>query len=299
MQPSGAPDEPAAADRPPVSLRRAVLAASLLTDLEATPRDAGVLLDGDVLVSWAELAESVRGGGPAHPDRPDWAPVARWLHSRAALTRLGPDGLAERARPVGLPVGHVLHPGPAWTRESVLGGALELGLGYVGLAADADPGVLQVDLLDDRALLAGGFDPAGLWPGALDYLERIGKVAAARLRPRGRGGELVLRPVGDAEVITLLGSRDFRAALAGADGTGMRAVAVPMRERGWLDLRAIDPAFAPAAAAATSPEQRGFPRPVLVTADEVSLMPASATAARLVLRDPAPDEPDLPDVLYR
>lgn len=286
-------------DRPPVSLRRAVLAASLLANLDATPRDHGVLLDGGLLVSWDELAESVRTGAPAQPDRPEWAPVARWLHSRAALARLGPDGLTERARPVGLPVGHALHPGPTWVRESVLGGALDLGLGFVRLAPDADPGVLHVDLLDDRALQAGGFDPAGLWPAAQDYLDRIGAVAAARLRPRGRGSELVLRPVGDAEVVTLLGSRDFRTALAGADGTGMRAVAVPMRERGWLDLRAIDPAFAPAAAAATSPEQRGFPRPVLVTADEVSLMPASATAAQLVLRDPAPDEPDLPDVLYR
>ncbi len=276
-----------------------MLATSVLTEADVEPRDAGVLVEGHLLIGWDELAEASYDGGPAHPDRPDWAPVARWLRTRAVLARLGPEGLAERARPLGLPVGHMLHPGPSWVREAVLGGALELGLGYTGLAVDADPGLLRVEVLDDRALRAAGFDPAQLWPEARAYLERIGAVAAGRLRPHGRGSELVLRPVGDAEVTTLLGARGFRAALAGADGTGMRAVAVPMRERGWLDLRAIDPAFAPAAAAATTAERRGFPGPVLVTADEVSLIPATTAPARLVLRDPAPVESALPDVLYR
>jgi hypothetical protein len=51
----------------------------------------------------------------------------------------------------------------------------------------------------------------------------------------------------------------------------MRAVAVPMRSRGWFDLARIDPPFVAAAWTATAAPQRGLPRPALVTADEVCL----------------------------
>jgi len=85
----------------------------------------------------------------------------------------------------------------------------------------------------------------------------------------------------------------FRAAVAGAEG-GMAAVAVPMRRRGWLRLSLLDPAFAPAAALASEPVDRGFARAVLVTAEEVALAGdgpwalAAALDGRLPAGDTAP-----------
>jgi hypothetical protein len=80
----------------------------------------------------------------------------------------------------------------------------------------------------------------------------------------------VLRPVGGCDVLTLLGTRPLRAALAGGDGSGMRAVAVPTRQRGWFDLRRVDPAFVGAAWAATTEADRGLSSALLVTRDEVA-----------------------------
>jgi hypothetical protein len=132
------------------------------------------------------------------------------------------------------------------------------------------------------------------WPVARDYLERMGAVAAQRL-----GDAPLLRPIGDCDVVTLLASRTLREALCGADGTGMRAAAVPMRRRGWLDLSRIDPAFTVAAAAATDLESRGFSRPLLVTADEVALAQEGGRPAEIVLRDPAATTPTMRPVLFR
>jgi hypothetical protein len=107
-----------------------------------------------------------------------------------------------------------------------------------------------------------------------------------------------LRPLGDCDVVTLLGSRALRSALA-AEAGGMAAVVAPMRRRGWTRLATIDPAFGPAAAAATAPEERGFPRPVLLTADELTVVPLGGAPAELPLRDPAANRPWDRDVLYR
>jgi hypothetical protein len=79
----------------------------------------------------------------------------------------------------------------------------------------------------------------------------------------------------------------------------MRAVAVPVRNRGWLDLSRIDPAFVQAAASIAGDDERGFSRPVLLTVDEVVTALPGGNLAEIVLRDPAPDKPRwLRDVLY-
>ena len=106
-----------------------------------------------------------------------------------------------------------------------------------------------------------------------------------------------LRPMGDCDVVSLLGSAVLRGALAGDQG-GMRAIAVPMRTRGWLDLRGIDPAFSLAAASLTDPADRGFNRPLLLTAEEVALVPEGGRPAEVVLRDAAPGHAQNRDVLY-
>ncbi len=85
--------------------------------------------------------------------------------------------------------------------------------------------------------------------------------------------------MGDCDVVTLLGARSLRSVLAASAG-GLCSAAVPMRRRGWTDLALVDPAFAPAATAATDPEDRGFPRAVLLTADEVAVVPAGGRPGR-------------------
>lgn len=252
------------------ALRRLAFEASLTIDLDVSPTSEGVLVQGttQVEVTWAHLEAVTADIGTA-------AGAARWrvgqlLRQVHALAALRLTDRVERLRPVGFPVASSRFPGPDWQQARVFGGTLALGLGVLGLYEDPD----HVDAVLGSALDAVGEDPAALWPAAEHYLERMGAVAAERLRGRDvspNARHAVLRPVGDADVITLLGSGAFRRALAQRDGSGMCAVAVPMRRRGWLDLRALDPAFVPAAYAATEPAEQGFARPVLVTADEVSL----------------------------
>jgi hypothetical protein len=67
----------------------------------------------------------------------------------------------------------------------------------------------------------------------------------------------------------------------------MRAIAVPMRTRGWFDLARIDPAFVGAAYSATEDADRGFARPVLVTEHEIGLARPGGNIIDLALRDPA------------
>jgi hypothetical protein len=126
-------------------------------------------------------------------------------------------------------------------------------------------------------------------------LERLGGLAADRLRLDSKG---VLRPLGDADVLTLLGSRSLRAALA-AEAGGMAAVIAPMRRRGWTKIALVDPAFGPAAAAATGAAERGFVRPLLLTADEVTIVPEGGRPQDVALRDRAVDAPWQRDMLYR
>jgi hypothetical protein len=271
-------------------LRRVALAVCVLDDLDIVPLDDGLLLTGDepVEVSWVELRRALAGADPE-------STLARirvggWLRGRKIAAERDTGELRSLARPVGLPVEHPLHPGLDWVRERVLGDALDLGFGFVGVGSDPD----EVVVVPQGALDAAGIDPAPWWPVTRDYLERMGALAAERL-----AANPTLRPIGDCDVVTLLGSRRLRADLCRADGTGMRAAAVPMRRRGWLDLSRIDPAFTAAAAAATEERERGFSRPLLLTDDEVTLAPVGGAPAEIVLRDPAAVSPHLRPVLFR
>jgi hypothetical protein len=273
-------------------LRRGVLAVSVLHDLDIEPAEFGVVLPGvpTVWVPWSECLRALAGHDPESTGRHR---LADWLLARRWAASLSPDALLERLRPVGLPVDHLLHPGLDWVRERVLGDALDLGLGAVDLDP-ADPD--RVVLLPATVLDAAGLDQEAVWVQARLLLDSLGAMAAERVR-RDRRGQL--RPLGDCDVPTLLGSRALRAALA-ADAGGLGAAVVPMRTRGWTKLALIDAAFGPAAARATSPEQRGFDRPLLITADELTLVAEGGRSELLALRDPAlGDPPWLKDVLYR
>jgi hypothetical protein len=273
-----------------VELRRIALAVSVLDDIDIVPLDDGVMLAGPepVEVSWLELRRAV-AGADAEGELAR-ARVRAWLHGRRIAVDHDLEELRQLARPVGLPVDHALHPGLDWVRHRVLGDALDLGFGFAGVGRDPD----AVVIVPQGALDAAEVDPSPWWPVARDYLERMGAIAAERLAESP-----TLRPIGDCDVITLLGSRTLRTALCSKDGTGLRAAAVPMRTRGWLDLSRIDPAYTAAAAAATGELERGFPRPLLLTEEEVTLAPEGGRPAEIVLRDKAVQAPHLRPVLYR
>lgn len=265
---------------------------SVLHDVDIEPAPLGVVLPGvpSVWVSWGECRRALAGHDPETTGRhrlADWLLARRWAADQSA------EQLVARLRPIGLPVEHVLHPGLDWVRERVLGDALDLGLGAVDLDP-ADPD--RVVLLPATVLDAAGLDQEVMWAQVRTLLDDLGALAAERVRRDTRGQ---LRPLGDCDVVTLLGSKALRTALA-QDAGGMGAAVVPMRTRGWTKLALIDPAFGPAAARATDPEHRGFDRPLLITPDELTLVPDAGRTDLIALRDPAvSDEPWLKDVLYR
>ena len=276
----------------PVELRRGVLAVSVLHDLDVEPGPEAVVLPGTpaVHVPWSEVRRALAGHDPE--GEAGRARLSRWLLARRWAADLGASALRERLRPVGLPVEHLLHPGLDWVRERVLGDALDLGLGAVGLDPADPDGVV---LLPQTVLDALDLDGDVAWLDAKRYLEDMGALAVELL---GRSARGQLRPVGDCDAMTLLGSRRLRQALAQQAG-GMSPAVVPMRRCGWTRLALIDPAFGPAAAAATSAEERGFDRPLLLTADEVTSVPEGGNPQQVVLRQRVTDEPWVRDVLYR
>ena len=261
-----------------MELRRGALAVSVLHDLDVEPAPLGVTLTGEppVWISWGECRDALSGEDPESPA--GRLRLAAWVLARRWAADAGPQTLEQSLRPVGLPVDHVVHPGPGWARERVLGGVLELGFGAVGLDPE-DPD--RVVLLPVTALESAGLDPDRAWTAVRARLEELGRLAAERVLrdPKGQ-----LRTFGDADAVTLLGARALRTALA-AEAGGLVAAVVPMRRLGWTKLALIDPAFGPAAAAASAAADRGFPRPLLLTADEVTIVPEGGSPQRVALRD--------------
>ncbi|MGN6610250.1 MAG: hypothetical protein ACTHLJ_00600 [Angustibacter sp.] len=307
----------------PGALRRGTLAASVLDDIPLTPSADGVTVgrswddrDAWMPVSWLQLAHAV---GDVPPESSAGRLRLRdWLRAFTYLAHLAGDPTRDAGTPptrvgaLALPVGHALHPGPDWVVESVLGGVLDVGLGLrpsaeqlaahpaADRAVAASAGEPLAVPLPPGAARGADIDPTPWWPAVARQRDDMAVLAGDRLDRDATG---VLRPIGGCDVLTLLSGRWLRDHLATTDGTGMRAIAAPMRSRGWFDLARIDPAFVGAAAAATTPELRGVVRPLLVTTDEVGLAAGHASAeqlAREALRDPARDPAGTDrDVLYR
>jgi hypothetical protein len=273
-------------------LRRCALAVAVLHDIDVVPATDGVVLPGppQLRVSWTECRRALAGAGPESDD--GRIRVARWFTMRRWLADRPVEDLVERARPYGASVTSPLHPGLDWVRRRVLGDALDLGFGFIGI----DP--LDPDLVvpvPHELLRASGIDPTPWWSTSVVYLEQMGEMAAQRLV---RSPKSPIRPMGDCDVVTLLGSRTFRQAIVSGVSDGMRTVAVPMRSRGWLDLTRVDPAFSAAAARLTATEERGFDRPLLVTRDEVVLGREGGDVVRPAIEDRLAPVIDLRDVLY-
>ncbi|MDQ1292632.1 MAG: hypothetical protein QG608_512, partial [Actinomycetota bacterium] len=258
----------------PPSLRRAVLASCVLDDLDLHQAPWGVRLPGPdgadesgVHLEWSAIAQALAGHDPLSPV--GRARVSCLLGPARLVADLGegaPEALRESARLLALPPDHVLHPGPGWVRDRVLGGTLDVGVGFLDRSGARD----RVRPVPPAVLAAAGVDPDGWWDDLTAHAEHMGSLIASRLEVLRRRRS-ALRPAGGCDVLTLLASRTLRTALARLDGTGLRAVAVPDRDRGWFDLSRIDPAFVASAWSATDETARGLARPVLVTEDEVVL----------------------------
>jgi hypothetical protein len=271
------------------ALRRLVLAVSVLQDLDLVPVDDGVIVASGRLLPWECLEVALAGHDPeAVESRPV---LSTWLRAVQDIAWRSPEDLASRARPVGLPRGHTLHPGASWAQFTVPGGVLDLGVGLLGVGTDPD----EVVVLGAGLLEACGHDQAIWWPACVRYLEEMGELASARytLHP-----DRPLRPMGDCDVVTLLGSPTFRRRLVGRDFAGMRAAALPTRRRGWLDLSRIDPAFALVAASLAENHDRGFERPLLITAEEVVMARSGGDPVLQAMRDAAAPDPAIPAVPY-
>jgi hypothetical protein len=274
------------------ALRRCALAVAVINDIDVVPASNGIVLPGDrdLELSWAECRRALAGASPetseARTRLKRWFQMRRWLADRPIVD------LADRARPYGAGVESPLHPGLDWVRRRVLGDSLDLGFGFVGIDPDQPDLVLPVP---HEVLRAANIEPSSWWPTAIVYLERMGEMAAERLV---RYPKAALRPMGDCDVVTLLGSRTFRQAVVHEVPDGMRTVAVPMRSRGWLDLTRIDPAFSAAAARLTSEEERGFDRPLLVTREEVVLARTDGDVIRAGIEDRIAPVVDIRDVKY-
>jgi hypothetical protein len=272
-----------------------VLAAAVIADIDVFPQagDGGGLVLRDVPVAhgrrhlpvqltWAQIAEATSGQDPDSPQAR--RRLTRWLHLVWWLAELPAGTLQDAARLVGLPFGHVHHPGERWAVARVPGGAIELGFGIAGLNPSAAGDVVVVP---PPAVRAAGVDPQLWLAPAGERLARLSELAAQR---RARNPTSPVTPYGDADVLSLLAGRALRARLADCEGDGLALVAAPTRTRAWTRLSSIDPAYIPLVYRAAAPELRGFPAALLVTEDEVVLARAGPHAG-IALRDNGPPEP--------
>lgn len=242
----------------PPALRRLALAVAVLYDVDLLPQDDGLLLTGprEVHVSWETLSSVIedadRRAGGETSEQGRLQALAAWLAARMAVAAGDAQLVA-----VGIPSGQHPNPGAAWIREVIPGDALYLGFGYGPQHEPVPTGVLE----------HAGIDIAEEWQRVRSELERLGTLAAERERRQTRRA---IKPFGSADVVTLLGSSSLRRELVSAEGDGMIALIVPLRTRGWRATYVSDPAYGPALAAAMSDGERGFDRPLLVTAEELS-----------------------------
>jgi hypothetical protein len=263
----------------PPALRRLALAVAVLYDVDLVPQDGGLVLTGtrDIRVSWATLSEVVDradqarwAAGEDPCERTRHEAVAAWLIARRAVADLETDpGLVA----LGIPADDPNHPGSAWVREVIPGDALCLGFGYGAEFTEPKP-------LPPGVLEHAGIDVDAAWQRVRAELERLGSLAAERERRQLRRA---IVPFGGADVVTLLASASLRQALVAHEGDGgMIGLIVPLRTRGWRATHVSDPAFGPALAAAMPEVERGFARPLLITAEEISEVRAGGDPSRLL-----------------
>jgi len=258
-------------------LLEVVRAAATLAGVATEPAADGILLscpDGppslpEPVIPWSRIHALLQDDDPLGPG--PRLRLALTLQFHVAVRSLGDtalDAVVRAARPLALPPGHRLHPGPAWAVERMPGGVLEVGVGVTRLL----PGQTATLPLPPDVAAVAGLAPAALWPRLRDLLERLSGFALDRVTAHGpRPG--VLRPVGGCDGLTLLASPAVRERLDGA------TVAAPRRDRVWTGGAAEDHGYVHAAWLLTVPAERGLPGPLRVT-------PSAVTAATVTPATP-------------
>ncbi len=266
-------------------LRQAALAVAVLDDVDVSVQDDGVAGPTGWRLSWSdvELALGPWAGRPSHPvTRIRLGTLIRAVELYAS------GGAAALSRSVWVhvePRGSALHPGDDWVIERVGSGPVEAGWGLGDDCRPLPPTPTIRGALGE-AVTAGHLD----WSLRRAEVDRLARLLIERLdRDVAEHREPVLRPMAGVDVATLLLSRRLRTWLATLDGTGLAALAVPTRSRGWVDLRRIDPAFVTAAWHATDTAYRGFATALLVTADDVISASGVSDVLGPALADPVVD----------
>jgi len=278
----------------PLQLRREVLAVMLLDDgvlANLDLDDDGVYAppgDADVFMDWAELATAADADTAMQSPPAIRRRIARWMRLRIMLAQwaatLGDEyaqHVTSRVRPRALPADHGLHPGTSWVIDRPLGGSTHFGLALRGYTDDGIPDSECAGLLPARLLDYAKVPSQPAISRAKQYVHDMAELAVDRHR---HDPSAVMRSLGDADVPTLLTSPLYRHTVL--DGQGMRSAAVPIRHRGWLDLGRLDPAFAVSAAELTDPDDRGYTRPILITADEITMVKPGGNIIGQSLDDP-------------
>ena len=273
-----APGVPGVAGPDRDAARRAVLAVMVLEEMDLVPTADGVVVPGPMesLVGWDEIEECVARAGTEADARRLVSALIRLHVVVADLGGHATEVLAPSLRLLALPQQHVVHPGPSWTRDTVLGTSLDIGIGIIDVVGG------RSDCVPVPSAVASMLHADNLWDSVRLHAEEMAQICAARLRREGATARTVsqmrsrvprgvIRPVGGVDVPSLLSTTTLRQAIVSGDPSGMRAVAAPMRNRGWYDLSLTDPAFVGAAWAATDDVQRGLRGPILVTAEEVAV----------------------------
>ena len=246
-----------------------VRAARVLDGVGIEPTADGVLLAGHrhgPVVPWSEIAEILGSDEPA-------APAARLrlgvlVELRRTVEELGPaavDAVARAVRPLALPAGHPLHPGPRWIHHRVPGGVLDVGLGVSRLLPDQD-GVLP---LPPSVASAAAVDPAAAWDRLPRLAERLSTFAIDRMEADA-AGPTVLAGVGGCDALTLLTLEPVRARLAAGSGRPLSPVSAPRRDRVWVGAAAADREYVNAVWLLTPPARRGVSDPMTVGAAGVT-----------------------------
>lgn len=260
-------------------LRRAVLAAAVLDDQAVAvdpaagdaPEAAAVVVTDpvsgrDTRLTWEDVAVTLGPwrSAPSHPVTR--ARLGAVVAGALRLADAGPAGLASALVVHAEVPGSPRFPGAGWAWDPPGSSALVAGWGIV-VAEDE----MSLPLPPAPAIIAAVARARRHRRRAEADLEDLGVSLVERLdRDHREGRDIVLRPMGPADVPTLLLSRAVRQWVAGLDGTGLGAMAVPTRLRGWVDVRRIDPPYVAAVHAASDPLEAASPVPLLVTADEIT-----------------------------
>jgi hypothetical protein len=226
-------------------------------------------------VSWPEIARLLRDDDPVHPAPRRRLALLLDLHRTVqGLGSAAADVVGRAIRPLALPAGHPLHPGPDWVRQPVPGGVLDLGLGVWRLL----PGQDDVVPLPPAIVQTAGLAADTAWSALRPEAGRLAGFAIDRARATGTVSR-VLAAVGGVDALTLLALDPVRAWLAAAAGpAGPTLVAAPRRDRAWLGDAATDRDYAQAVWLLTTPAQRGVPEPLSVPAAAEGPIPLTRAA---------------------